>query len=450
MNLKEYIQGKRKGKDANRIERDALKDPFLNEALEGFDANEGDHVKQIEKLQKMITKKAASPVRRSWLVWGAAASTLLLVTFGGYFYISTTENNTPTLISQNIASEAHLDSSKEIQIIQDKQTEESKPFKEHVTEQEVHITQDKQAESNALAVEETAKEDKRAKSVKETVTVQKELSQNKSKATASSSQKKTVTPPVMVVLPTDSTQQDNNMTEIAVVVDTSAVKVGNKFLAGAEDVIAEQLSGRISGIAEKKSGMDSTGRVISGIVKDQYGEPVMFASILLKGTTIGTAANMDGRFEMKIDSVKSLNISSIGYIAQEIPVAQLSDYMEIILLEDQVVLSEAVVVGYGTARKSKRAKAASQTDYSKSEPVIGQKAFKQYLEDNMIHPVNERGKKIKGKVKLSFDISTQGRPYNITVEKSLNDAADAEAIRLINEGADWTVSNKKVEWTITF
>ena len=87
---------------------------------------------------------------------------------------------------------------------------------------------------------------------------------------------------------------------------------------------------------------------------------------------------------------------------------------------------------------------------SKPEPVVGKKAYEQYIESNMIHPIDGQGKKIKGKVKLSFYIDSQGRPISITIEKSINDTADAEAIRLIKEGANWTLSSEKVEWTISF
>ena len=54
MNLKEYIQGKRYGKEANQLEREAMNDPFLQDAIDGFDSVQGEHLQVIEALEKKI------------------------------------------------------------------------------------------------------------------------------------------------------------------------------------------------------------------------------------------------------------------------------------------------------------------------------------------------------------------------------------------------------------
>ena len=60
MKLKDYIQGKRHGKEANRLEREAMNDPFLNDAIDGFDSVEGDHLSVIAELEKQIAGKTRS------------------------------------------------------------------------------------------------------------------------------------------------------------------------------------------------------------------------------------------------------------------------------------------------------------------------------------------------------------------------------------------------------
>lgn len=47
--LMQYIQGSRKGKEAHRLEKEAMKDPFLSDALDGFQAVKGNHVESIEE-----------------------------------------------------------------------------------------------------------------------------------------------------------------------------------------------------------------------------------------------------------------------------------------------------------------------------------------------------------------------------------------------------------------
>ena len=99
MRLKDYIQGDRRGKDANRLEREAMSDPFLQEALDGFDSVTGNHVQMIEQLEKKYSQPAISPQRdrKLFLYWSAAASVLLLIGFGAYFFLERAENPMTTI-----------------------------------------------------------------------------------------------------------------------------------------------------------------------------------------------------------------------------------------------------------------------------------------------------------------------------------------------------------------
>lgn len=93
MSLLDYIKGNRKGKEAHRLEKDAMRDPFLSEALEGFDSVDDDHIKQIKALQSRIANKSSArraiPISRQ-LVWGLAAACIItLLITGGYKLIET-------------------------------------------------------------------------------------------------------------------------------------------------------------------------------------------------------------------------------------------------------------------------------------------------------------------------------------------------------------------------
>jgi len=104
MRLKDYIQGNRRGKEANRMEREAMNDPFLQEALDGFDAVAGDHLPIIERLEKKFTKP--TPRNRIVWYWSAAASILLLVGISAYFFLERTEKTTPVIaMHQPVESE---------------------------------------------------------------------------------------------------------------------------------------------------------------------------------------------------------------------------------------------------------------------------------------------------------------------------------------------------------
>lgn len=86
-NLMQYIQGSRKGKDAHRLEKEAMKDPFLSDALDGFQAVEGNHVESIEEMRRRISHRTRSH-RNSITKWSIAASLLICLGFGSYFWLN--------------------------------------------------------------------------------------------------------------------------------------------------------------------------------------------------------------------------------------------------------------------------------------------------------------------------------------------------------------------------
>ena len=90
---------------------------------------------------------------------------------------------------------------------------------------------------------------------------------------------------------------------------------------------------------------------VTGKVKDSSGEPVIGASVVVKGNnTMGTITDFDGNFMLDVPTKSVLVISYIGYVTQEVPTAGKKS-LEIILKEDTKTLDEAVVIGYGTQRK---------------------------------------------------------------------------------------------------
>ncbi|MCL1944131.1 MAG: SusC/RagA family TonB-linked outer membrane protein [Candidatus Azobacteroides sp.] len=90
---------------------------------------------------------------------------------------------------------------------------------------------------------------------------------------------------------------------------------------------------------------------VSGTVVDAAGEPVIGASIMAKGTSNGTATDVEGSFRLTVADNAVLVVSSVGLITQEVPVAGKST-LHIILKEDSRVLTEVVAIGYGTVKKA--------------------------------------------------------------------------------------------------
>lgn len=91
-------------------------------------------------------------------------------------------------------------------------------------------------------------------------------------------------------------------------------------------------------------------RKITGIIKDQSGEPVIGANIVEKGTTNGTITDIDGEYSLEVGSNSILVVSYIGYITQEIPVGK-NNTLDVLLREDTETLDEVIVIGYGTTKR---------------------------------------------------------------------------------------------------
>lgn len=87
---------------------------------------------------------------------------------------------------------------------------------------------------------------------------------------------------------------------------------------------------------------------VNGIVKDNLGEPVIGASVLIKGTTNGTITDFDGKFILKANQGDIIVISFIGYKTQELLAAT---NMNIALQDDSQLLDDVVVIGYGQVKK---------------------------------------------------------------------------------------------------
>ena len=88
---------------------------------------------------------------------------------------------------------------------------------------------------------------------------------------------------------------------------------------------------------------------VTGIVKDKAGDPLIGVSVVEKGTTNGNITDADGKYSIKVDQGKTLVFSYIGYVIQEIKVT--SNSLNVELKEDNQLLDEVVVIGYGSLQR---------------------------------------------------------------------------------------------------
>lgn len=91
-------------------------------------------------------------------------------------------------------------------------------------------------------------------------------------------------------------------------------------------------------------------KTVTGVITDAGGEPIIGASVVAKGTTNGTVTDVDGKFNLAVPSEGILVITYIGFLPQEITVGNKTRF-DIKLLEDNRLLDEIVVIGYGVQNR---------------------------------------------------------------------------------------------------
>ena len=105
-------------------------------------------------------------------------------------------------------------------------------------------------------------------------------------------------------------------------------------------------------------------KVVTGVIKDGTGEPLIGVSVGVKGTTSGTMTDVDGKYSIEVPNNGILTFSYLGYEKQEI-VANDQTNINVILKDDAKLLDEVVVVGYGTIKKRDHTGSLSSVDSQK-------------------------------------------------------------------------------------
>ena len=309
MKLLDYIKSNRRGKDAHHIERLAMEDPFLADALDGLDSVEGDHVKQIEALQKRFNKKV-KPKTHYFRIWSIAASILICVSIGGVY------------IFQNI----------------------------HIFDQ--------------FAIKTNTEE------------------------------------------PVYSSEEQ----EIAYISET--------------DTLYLYMPEREMPTMEMK--------------RERKRLP-------------------------SIDYLEKIQASTSPTIISETDARSKEISPSLIVMEDEISqkqYEEVTVVGYGNNTKAKLTGNVAQSESAsqpakelpniKPSPVMGTKAYQNYIKENMKRPTDGVCGEKKGTVVLEFYVDSNGTPVNISIKKGVCVSMDIEAIRLLQQGPKWTVGSRITELKIKF
>lgn len=411
--LEDYLDGKLDAKAMHFVERQALDDPFVAEALEGLKKSPK-RKQTLSILQKQLYDRVSEkPIKRK--LWGittqrlsiAATATVAFIAVSILFFMRETNR-------RNAELAAHKKGGVMVQLDSTTSIASAQPKADTVT----------QNSTKAALIDKAITAAKTGDLAKNTKTspVAERAEQQIAEAKAAS---------------------DYNRARSAKAESLGAYA----YKAKAEQSI---LNEPVIAAAPAPA-LGSSKIAFSGNVVDQSnGQPVQGAVVKLAGSKNVTATDAKGYFYLPADSNakdKDLLINAIGF--KELPVAGLQDPNAIkSALSGGKSLNEiALIVGNSGHKKENIAApkitlhaeqnldGKSANDITKPIPVSTIN-YSQYLENNN-KLYNPKGP--EQFVILSFKVKSNGRPINIKVIKSLNKKADAEAKRLIQEGPDWVL-----------
>jgi TonB family protein len=188
--------------------------------------------------------------------------------------------------------------------------------------------------------------------------------------------------------------------------------------------------------------------VYTGQVRNTEGQPLSFVNIRLEPA--GTSQYTDARGQFRIlsaDSALTLQLKAYGYTNKS---AQLLAHHQ----NKPLTLTLQPAANRSKAKPSPKPKASSREEMTKldetttdttgipeAEPRDGWAAYALYLLNNVRMPQDAYLQKLHGTVLVSFQVDAYGRLSDFRVEKSLSPSCDREAIRLVREGPPWDLYN---------
>ena len=418
MKLLDYIRGLRKGKEAHRLEKESMQDPFLADAMDGYNQVEGNHEQRIEKLRMQVSAHSAKKKSTYAITWSIAACLIIGFGISSYFlFLKKSMTDEVFIAEESVSTKLAEPAAPPTPAIPATPTVPATPQKE------IALATTKVKTDSTPISEITARQADKKDMIAEIQTTSQPQG----------------APVAAVPMMEEVSEETAALQEVVATIDTFESESDKKMKLAKVATILPQ------------------NNMIKGRVTDGKGEPLIGASVTYKGTNVGTITNMNGEFSLvKKDDKKRLTAEYIGYDPVEIQV-DTSRTMLIAMNENKQALNEVVVVGYG-AKKNKKsttlgsdAKVKEQTEKEITpQPVIGKRSYQKYLKEHLVRPTDEKCAQVKGKVVLTFLINKEGRPFYIKVKESLCESADKEAIRLIQEGPDWIYGNKLVEVTVKF
>jgi TonB family protein len=454
--IDKYLKGELGPAEMHALEKKALSDPFLADALEG--AGEI-HPPQFEAdlrdlqhaLQQRIGGKEEKKVVSLW-VWSARiAAGLAVVAVASIIIFQLSQRNKREDLSMIQDKETAPAPPKE-ELPAAAEEEKSLPSQEPTVQKPNPIVSRKDREAAPVVSEEPASgvvsnDEPLASELEESAQIAKTESATQS-APATKPEEKAEQYILKEQADDALAQSSDTKRKRAIQSDRTAAPAldelahGNLQQPAADSTVAlsKALQGRAAGVAVTESKVVTKPKVVTGKVTGEDGEGLPGVNVMIKGSSIGTVTDATGDYQITLQENDKLVFSYIGYTGQEADTKK--DKVDVQMDVDAAQLSEVVVVGYEPAfdKDEERAEALEL-----ASPEGGRRAFKQYLEKNLLYPQQAIENKVEGRVTIQFTVESTGLLSDFSVLKGIGSGCDEEVIRLVRQGPKWFPTKRSNE-----
>lgn len=430
--IEQYLAGKLSPRQMHAMEKAALDDPFLAEAMEGYEGMKGrEWNNQLVALREEIADKGAVakviPLHKTKNNrWRAVAAVLILGA-----------GTTLTFI-----------------LTKDKEAEKSNPQ----IAQTITIPSDSSIQTeNAAPASVTASLNPTASATKEEKkTIPGSVIETQQSKLADNYISEPGAPQLNAVVPSTAagTSVNDKVIDAAPPVNTNPSPAGDtRDFAKASNPIRSKAEAKQNNDAEFLISQNNQGlasykkeSVLNNFFTAQVvapdNTPLPFTNISIKKENFGTYADAKGMVRLvSTDSILNVEVKSVGYLPKTFLLRNNQAQTKIVLQEEEVALKDKTVIGNAAMAGNQRSRRATVlTDSAVNvEPADGWDNYNTYVANNLDIPEEMLNKGFHGEVELSFDVKSNGTISNIRVNKSLGAEYDEAAKRLILEGPQWKV-----------
>ncbi len=423
--IERYWAGKLTPSEMNAMEKAALDDPFLAEALEGYEninTATADINSLRERLERRVDNEAMIvPLKGKKITWLRVAAAIIIIVGIGLFLQQMVFKNQaePIIVSldKNKAKEetpANVTTKLDTPINRLTTTSSESPGS---VQSQRTLLKNKDVANGRSAKIDTTKNNIGSVATTRPITDDKDLSITSAPAAASAGRKE------------ESDKRAYKKPFADTPLSLNEVNV----------VSAAKPSSRQANFADKNAGLAFSNKYNYRVVDDQN-NPIPFANVMNTRDNVGTYTDIRGNFNLlSSDSTLNVQIKSLGYNSAYYNLSPTKQTNDLVLKEDQDAKREIL------AQNKKVVSNLSRKDSNEvEEPEVGWGFYNTYVANNIKIPENIRSKNAGTAVELSFDIDKSGQPVNIKVTRSSQcKECDEEAIRLLRDGPKWKKKGKR-------